>query len=281
MPLQAVRITDTLDDLDGAIAAFRDQGVEVIAGLGGDGSLHHLVDAVVRYYGVTNLPVILALAGGTMNGLVRALGSDGAPDRVLAASLRLLASGQLPVRECHLLKVEDPPRGTLYGFSFATGLVCRAFEAYYRHPEPGMRDAIRASLLPLHAAWFGGAFYDPLTLQLTGDDGARWMSGTPHTLLASVLDRPLLWFRPFGAVVSTAPAFNVAATAMRPREIAPRLWSIFRGRCRHPALRIGRCAALRVRADCGYLIDGDLYGPGPTNVAVRLGPCMRFLQPLP
>jgi hypothetical protein len=278
LPPHAVRITRNPEELDQAIGEFRDRKVEVIAALGGDGTLHHVLGSMVRQYGPGPLPVVLALAGGTMNGLARALGSAGRPDRVLAASIALLGSARLPVREYDLLRVEDSSRGTLHGFSFATGLVCRAFEVYYRSPEPGMRDAIAASLLPVRAALFGGSFYDPLTLDVTAD-GVPWMSPAPHTLLTSVLERPLLWFRPFGIVTDHAPALNVAASAMRPREIATRLWSIFRGQCRHPAHRIGRSVGLTIRAECGYLIDGDLYGPGPIDVTVTPGPRVRFLQP--
>ncbi len=279
LPSHAVSVTHTLEELDDAIARFCARNVRVVAGLGGDGSLHHLVDAIVRHYDHASLPVVLVLAGGTMNGLARAIGSGGAPDDVLATSLALLESGQLPVRKLPLLRVEDASHDVLHGFSFATGLVFRAFETYYRRPEPGIRDAVVASLLPLRTALFGGSFYDPVRLEINADDSGPWMSGAPHTLLASVVDRPLLWFRPFGEVADHTDLINVAATMMRPREIAPRLWSIFRGRCRHPGVRIGRCSSLTVRGDCGYLIDGDLYRPESTNVTISRGPRMNFLQP--
>jgi hypothetical protein len=276
LPPLDVRVTRTLEELDDAVSYFRDRDVAVIAGLGGDGTLHHLLDSIVRHYGDTSLPLVLALAGGTMNGLARALGSGDAPDHVLAASLALLDSGRLPIQEHRLLKVEDASRGTLHGFTFATGLVFRAFEEYYRNPEPGIRDAVRAAA-SIRAAWFGAASVT-LTLEVTADDAA-WMPGVPHTMIASVLEQPLLWFRPFGTVADPAPGLNIAATTMRPREIAPRIWPIFRGRCRHPALRIGRSTTLTVRGECGYLIDGDLYGPGPTDVRISLGPRTCFLRP--
>lgn len=142
-----------------------------------------------------------------------------------------------------------------------------------------MVDAVRASLLPLKAALFGGPFYDGVRLDVR-TEGAPWLPDPPHTLVASVLDNPLLWFEPFGSPLGDATAFHLGATSMRPREIAPRLWSLFRGRCRHPRLRIDRTRDATVRGDIGYLIDGDLYpGHGAVDVRLTVGPRLRFLVP--
>lgn len=280
VPDELVRLTGNLEELDGAIAAFRDAGVRAVAGLGGDGSTHHLVDAILRRYEEVDAPMVLALAGGTMNGLPRALGTGGAPEGVLRAAVAALAGSMPQVRMLHMLRVTDVRDGrTHYGFSFATGLVYRVYQQYYRNPEPGMVDAVAASLLPLKAALFGGSFYDGVRLDVRAE-GAPWLPEPPHTLVASVVDQPLLWFRPFGSSLGNAAGFHLGATAMRPSEIAPRLWSIFRGRCRHPRLRIGNTRDVTVRGNVGYLIDGDLY-PGDAAVDVRLtvGPRLRFLVP--
>jgi hypothetical protein len=255
----------------------------VVASLGGDGSLHHLVEELLRQHGETGAPMVLALAGGTMNGLPRTLGTGGSPERVLRSIVAVLAEGGEPaVRARRLLTVTDAAQGcTRHGFGFATGLVFRAFQEYYRAVEPGLADAIRASVLPLRAALFGGAFFAPVRLEVEVE-GAPWMRDPPHTLVASVTDHPLLWFRPFGAPLGEAPAFHLAALAMRPGEIAPRLWALFRGHCRHPRLRIGQVHEATVRGDTGYLIDGDLYPPGAgMDLRLCVGPRLRFVQPLP
>jgi diacylglycerol kinase-like protein len=281
VPARLVRLTRSLEELDAAVAAFREEDVRVVAVLGGDGSLHHLVDAVLRCYAETEAPLVLALAGGTMNGLARALGTAGAPERVLRAALAHLAGDGPPVRAQHVLRVADALDGRFrHGFSFATGLVYRAFQEYYRASQPGIVDAVRASLLPLKAALVGSPlFYAGVQLDVRSG-GAPWLPESPHTLVASVMDRPLLWFEPFGAPLSDAAAFHLAATSMRPREIVPRLWSIFRGRCRHPRLRIDRSRDATVRGNIGYLIDGDLYpGGGAVDVRLTVGPRLRFLVP--
>lgn len=279
VPDDLVRLTGSLEELDEAIAAFRDAGVRTVAVLGGDGSVHHLVDAVLRCYEEADAPMVLALAGGTMNGLPRALGTGGAPESVLRGAVAALAGATPRVQVRHVLRVSDARDGRVrYGFSFATGLVYRIYQHYYGNPEPGMVDAVSASLLPLKAALFGGPFDDGVRLDVCAE-GAPWLPEPPHTVVASVLDNPLLWFKPFGSPLGDAQAFHLCATSMRAREMAPRLWSIFRGRCRHPRLRIDRARDATVRGEIGYLIDGDLYGGGAVDVRLTVGPRLRFLVP--
>jgi hypothetical protein len=191
-----------------------------------------------------------------------------------------LARGAAPVREHHPLQIREAASGTIrYGFSFATGLVFRAMQEYYRRPNPGMPDALRASALPLWAVLTGRPFYANIQLDLATPDGP-WMSESPHTILASVFENPLLWFRPFAGQLGPPPAFHLAATSMRPREIATRMWSTFQGRCRHPRLRTGSCLKATVRGNVGYVIDGDLYSvDGRVDVVITPGPPVRFLAP--
>ncbi len=281
VPAEFVCVTTSLAELDAAIAHFQSARVRTIAVLGGDGSLHRLIDAVVHRYGARDMPSILALAGGTMNGIPKALGTGGDPEMLLRQAARQFVGGAPPLHPQQVLKIVDQAVDRArYGFSFATGLVYRALQSYYRTPDPGWMAAIRASLLPLRAALFGGTFFDGVKLSVSRQD-TPWLADS-HTLVASVLDHPLLWFRPFGLPLRNEKSFHVGATSMPPRQIALRLWSIFRGTCRHPGLRVGHVEDVAVAGEhnVGYLIDGELY-PTETGFSVRLtaGPLMRFVVP--
>lgn len=277
VPERLTYLTSTLEELEQAVAALRAQGVDVIACLGGDGSLHRLVEAVLRHYDEGELPVLLPLAGGTMNGLTRALGTGGAPGRVFMAAREALSVSPPQYQAHRILAVTDRNAGrTHHGFSLAAGLVTRAFRHYYQHSEPGMYHAVRASLLPITAAVTGGAFYRDLRLVVMAD-GAAWLSQPPHTLLASVVANPVLWFTPFGSSSGDPLTFHLAATSMGPCQIAPRLWSLFRGRCRHPQVRVGDAHAATVTGDGGYVIDGDLYDSEQLDLSLTIGPSFRVL----
>jgi hypothetical protein len=275
-----VRIPADFTELDAAIVAFRAARVDVVAVLGGDGTLHHVVDALLRHYSAAAAPIVLALGGGTMNGVAQALGIRGRPERILESALTRLMAGRSAIREQPLLRISNARNGNAsHGFSFATGLVYRAFHGYYRSRGPRLLAAIRASLLPITGV-LGGRFYD--TVRIDVDAGGEAWLAESHTLLASVLANPLLWFTPFGATVPDHTTFGLAATSLRPFEIVPRLWSIFRGRCRHPRLRVGPAEEAAVRAvGIGYLIDGDLYeADGGFDVRLAVGPPLRFLAAL-
>jgi hypothetical protein len=277
VPEELVHVTGTLEELEAAVAAMRDAGVRAVAILGGDGTVHRVVTALLRRYGDATPPLLLALAGGTMNGIARALGTGGAPESALQAAVESIAIAMPPVRVRRPLRVSDAREACIrYGFGFATGLIYRAYQHYYRAREPGMIDVMRACLLPVTSALSRGSFYDRLHLEVCAD-GASWLPGRVHTVLASVLDQPLLWFTPFGSSASDTVAFHLGVNGMEPRELAPRLWSIFRGHCRHPALRIGRVEDATVCGNIGYLIDGDLYaGAGGLDVRLTLGPPLGF-----
>jgi hypothetical protein len=238
LPDERVRLTRNLEELDEAISAFRDAEVRVVAVLGGDGSLHHLVDAVLRRYEEADAPIVLPLAGGTLNGLARALGAGGPPERVLRSALAALADGAPPIRARHVLRVSDARDGrTRHGFSLATGLPYRIAEHYYRAAEPGMADAVRCMIvLPLGAALFCGKLFENLRLDVQAD-GAPWLPEAPHTLVASVLDSPLLWFHPFGTPLATWPR----STWARPRCDRARS---------HPGYGLSIAAAVAIRG-CG------------------------------
>lgn len=280
VPDEFLRLTRSLEELDAAVAAFREAGTRVVAVLGGDGSVHHLIDTILRHYEERDAPIVLALAGGTMNGLPRALGTGGPPKRVLRSAVAALAGAVSPVQTRHVLRVTDVRTGrTRHGISFAAGLVYRVHQRYYRDPEPGIADAVRASLIPVTAALFGGPFYKGVRLDVRAD-GASWLPEPPHTVIASVVDNPLLWFRPFGTTLGDDEAFHLGVMSMLPRELALRLWPLFRGKCRHPRLRAGLARDVTVSGNTGYIIDGDLYsGGGVVDVRLTLGPRLRFLVP--
>lgn len=273
LPDDWVRVTANLAELRDAISGFRQQGVHVLAALGGDGTLHYLVDALIREYAAERLPHVLALAGGTMNGIPRALGSGGAPDAVFRDVLR---GGRSTLRPTRLLRVVDArDKQERHGFSFATGLVYRALEHYYRGRNPGWIAAVRASLVPLTAS------LDTIRLQATVN-GAPWLREPPHTLAASVFANPLLWFRPFGAPLENETSFHLGATSMRRSEIAPRLLSIFRGSCRHERLRVGTARDVAVQGDggIGYVMDGEMYPvDAGFDMRLTLGPELCFVMP--
>ncbi len=278
MPPEAVFVTRHQADLDAAMAVLRERGVRAIACLGGDGSMHCLVAAMLRHFRPDDdLPVLLPLEGGTLSGLARAFGTGGRAEGVVRAALAELAAGRVPAVEVRLLEVSDPssapPR---YGFTFAAGTAARAAALYDRKVGRGIPAAVEV-MLAAFLAIFDGRPLEQVELVVTIN--GELVRPAPHTVAVGVVERPFLWFTPFGQKPVRADEFRLVTVSMRPREMALRLWQIIRGRCRHPGVRLGAATALAVCGKGGYVIDGELFfQDGDFGVQISTGPTIRIFD---
>ncbi|MEZ4409640.1 MAG: diacylglycerol kinase family protein [Polyangiales bacterium] len=111
----------TLADLDRGLERARDEDVDVVGVVGGDGTVGVTVTAVARAWEGRELPAVAFLRGGTMNTVANAVGVPRGRPEALARRLRgLVESGRF----------RTAPRGTVrarerLGFLFGTGS-CRA-----------------------------------------------------------------------------------------------------------------------------------------------------------
>ncbi|MCU0682215.1 MAG: hypothetical protein MUF34_08170 [Polyangiaceae bacterium] len=119
------------------------EGVNVLATLGGDGTLHAVVNELLAYDraaavgggGRAPLPMVFALRGGTLNIVGRSLGTAGPPARTLArfwGAHRGAPLASLPARPLPLLRVQSAAVGQHYGFVFGSEMVRHALEMYDR-----------------------------------------------------------------------------------------------------------------------------------------------------
>jgi len=115
--------------------------VNVLAVAGGDGTLHHVVNLLVRISDEIEardgmrprLPPLLVMPGGTMNIFARAFGSKDLPLRAVARFQEIFAGNpiaKLSTRGVGLLHIESEKRGKLVGFVLGSGLVVDALRVY-------------------------------------------------------------------------------------------------------------------------------------------------------
>lgn len=115
--------------------------VNVLAVAGGDGTLHHVVNLLVRISdeiqardGVRpHLPPLLVMPGGTMNIFARAFGSKDLPLRAVARFREVFAGNPIAKLSTHnvgLLHIQSQKRGKLVGFVLGSGLVVDALRVY-------------------------------------------------------------------------------------------------------------------------------------------------------
>lgn len=152
-PLAAVS-TPSVGDLAWALGYLLYQrGVNVLAVNGGDGTIHHAVDAALhvvddaarRIGEPVPLPTFLFLNGGGMNMLARAFDTRGHPVRTVRRFLDVAETaslGDVPMREVPLLAVEEPGGTHRHGFIFGSEVVLNALTMYERFGQ-GYRGLTR------------------------------------------------------------------------------------------------------------------------------------------
>lgn len=141
LPSELVRATSRLEELDEAlIHLFHKQGINVLAICGGDGTLHHTLNALWRLsptlelnFGPGVLPPILVLRGGTMNILAGSLGLEEQPFTLLEKFLRRYEHGilgELPLTEVPFLEVTTEKWGSRIGFVLGSSLTVVCLDLY-------------------------------------------------------------------------------------------------------------------------------------------------------
>lgn len=152
---EAAVSTPSVSDLQSAIEFLLfHKGCNVLAINGGDGTIHHTVNATLavidraseRFGRHVPLPHFLFLNGGGMNMLARAFETRGHPLRTIGRFLDRVWGAELssaPFREVPLLVVEEADGGVeRYGFIFGSELVLNALTLYERYGQ-GYRGLTR------------------------------------------------------------------------------------------------------------------------------------------
>ena len=269
------RMPDTLDGIPSAITALEDEGVDVIAINGGDGTVHHVISALIRHWSGPTLPKVALLPGGTNNTIARGLGIRGRPEPILARYLGLNAH-------------ETTTRRTLaidgrHGFLFSNGLFARYLELYDAGP-PSMARAAWVLAKAVFSALVGGALARHLTAPMHVEvevDGVIWPSLPWMTLPAGTVDDIGLGFRAFPRAPSCPDGFEILGIACSAFQLAFQLPRFYAGRGpSRPDIRAEVCREVVLRAHEPFLcaLDGDPFTAGP-ELRIRSGPLVTFILP--
>lgn len=130
------RLTDSLDALGPTLLEHIRAGVNVLAVAGGDGTLHHTLNALASLGGGTPWPgTLLVLRGGTLNIVARSLGPMVEPAEALRAfaldrAFVGASYGDVPTKTVPMLSVRHETLGLRHGFLFGSEMVKNALEMY-------------------------------------------------------------------------------------------------------------------------------------------------------
>jgi diacylglycerol kinase (ATP) len=272
-------------ELDRQIAAGQDK----VFVLGGDGTVHAIVDHLARKPAGTRIPQLLILGGGRTNLIASDFDGRGRLLAKLEASLQR-ACRQEPFRvdARPTLAVEQAPAPVRYGFFVAAGLIDSLIREAHRHRADGegmMREGRFSTawsfvkLIVRTLTGRGGLVVPHLRVTSTGTEN---LLEPARVLVASTLEHREGWLHPYAARGAGPLRFTAIG------ESAPfwrRLPRILTGRysaamTTERGYFSGRGDRLEVLGLPGYTLDGEKFDADPDqSVVFRTGPRIEFLLP--
>ena len=284
----------TFDDIAALPSLLRDAGrqpVDVVAVLGGDGTVQALLTELLANSPFPEIPPVLVLAGGMTNMTAGDVGPRGNAARALDRCMRRAGSRDAltDVTVCrHVLRVASP-RGfsVQYGMYFGTAAIVRAIELCHSKVHAIGLEAGAANAATLAGAVFQWIFRrresalfrgDPIDILVPGE--TAW-SGQRSLLNVTTLDRLILGARPFWNLADGPLRMTVVDYPPRRFLTAiPRVLYGWPDRRLPPDTYHSRgVERVSLQMTCPFTIDGQLF---ETDSAVPLnigdGGIVRFVK---
>ncbi|HEY7689484.1 MAG TPA: diacylglycerol kinase family protein [Dongiaceae bacterium] len=264
---------DEMHSVPAILRSFAEEGVEVVAVSGGDGTVQAVLTALLNGRIFPKAPGLAVLAGGMTNLIAADVGMKDHPVEGLE---RLLEPGDQPGRAAitrPVLSLQmESSRPPVHGMFLGTAGFYRAVQLVRRrvHPLGAERNlaagmGIAASIARLLIGRPGKDELlqgDSIRIDIDGDCGAErdyllWM--------ATTLDRFIMHVSPFWG--NGALPVRYTAVPFPPRRLALALWPILSGRPQRwmaaAGYESGRAAALELRLNCPIVFDGEVFNPQP------------------
>jgi len=275
-------MTVTRDQVDDAVGTLLERGINVLAINGGDGTIHGVLNALVRQIGdevlqgTRRFPRLLFLNGGTYNMASRAMGTKGSPVRTVRRFLARYPAARLdevPTRSLGLLEVREQGRfQPLYGMVFGSEVVRNAL-ALCEEMGSGYGGLLRLLGQGSLGALLGNDFFQRHRWRLMPSEpdrpvrlDGREVAGVT-AVVASTIDlklvRGVIWSL---AVPPGGDGFAARVIRTRDARELVRLLPHLLWQWPHP-LVLDVPAGRRLSVHGDYTLDGELYrAAGPLAV---------------
>ena len=284
-------ITQSADEIPRALHGFMQQGVDVLAVNGGDGTTAQVFSELLEQRPFARLPSVILLPGGTTNMNVGDVGLRGK----LITAVRRMASwaeqGSDNVERLTrpILRTEGSVDGRIVcGMFFGAGTIIRGIEYYHQNVNSmGITDELGPGVVTLRTIW-GIArkepgFSDPTPIRIEIDSAANPQTRQVVLLLISSLERLFLGFHPYWGV-ENAPLH--CTWVQRPtRKVFRAFHSVLRGRPnRHAGQENGyfshNAREIRLWIDGAFAVDGEIYHASTEHgpVTVSNGGDIEFIR---
>ena len=276
-------ITSSSLELSAALARLASRNVSILAVNGGDGTLQHVLTRMLTDRVFQQLPAIAPLPGGRTNMSAAELNCSKTPAMALTSLRKAIETGAIQERYVrrHVLRIDSEDDGhSQFGMFFGLGVIQRALELKHQYyPKKRLQGLwgaglfLAASLLRIGVGGRGGIFTpDEIGIfsekeQPAGADVCVGPNMNPYqVVMATTLNRLLFGISPFwGGERGNLRFTAISAAASRNPLVVCR---VLRGRSpANPDFELGyrsfNAQQLRLRLDCGFTIDGELFKSEP------------------
>ncbi len=263
-------LTSSLDELNSVSRQLSEQKPELIGIWGGDGTLFHTLNAILKYF--SEPPIFFYLPGGTFNTVGRNLGYSGSPLRIL----KHLGGNKFDVPTLRI-KTRDKE---YTGFIFTSGLPYKSMEQYYCCGEPNLFTGIKVALWPLVSFLFpflvkNNNYFDAPVMKVEIDGKFLW-EGPTLTVTVSTVPNLGLWIAPFS---EEGEGFYTLASSVPVKVIMKDFFKVLRGRFSHPLHYNRRSKEVKITLSYGFLIDGEMFPlKDMEEIIIVEGPVLKFAR---
>ena len=266
----------SIDELEAIAKRFKEEGVEILALSGGDGTTSFALTAFKSVYGSERLPSICLLRGGTMNTVANGIGvRRGGPEQLLRRLLAAIEAGRtLRAKSVGTLELN----GQL-GFITGVGVIPAFLREYYQagDPYPTPLTAMRLLSRAIGGSFVGGKLAKRVADRIPCDvwvDGEMWPTASYLTIGAATVPQIGLGFTPFYRSEADQARFHLVGFTCSKVNFVRALWPIFRGQPTDPRYtRETLASSARIKQRNGstlYTIDGEVLEAA--ELAIKMGP---------
>jgi diacylglycerol kinase family enzyme len=214
-------VTDHIDDVGAALAEVG-QRADLVCMYGGDGTIFHVINELLRIPQNGNPPPkLFLLGGGTMNVTATKLGMGGTPAENFRTVMTAYHNGTLRYRNVPLLRIRSGDT-VHFGFTFGMGPLVRLLHRYEQGKKGKVAalglgvQAICAALSPLRTSF--APLLDMQTARVVAD--GRPLSATEFAaVFANTTGAVQRWVEPF-AGERPEDEFHFLAYAISSKELA-------------------------------------------------------------
>ena len=273
-----VFVTHSLDDIPLAIESlFSKQHISVLAISGGDGTIHHTINSLIKYWqflqehsssnDFLQLPPILLLRGGTLNIIARSIGIEGDSKELLRRFLTHFRYSQLrslPIISQRLICLEKEHHQKYYGCVFGSALTAWSLERYEFQFGGGYLGLVRflgdilTGFLTQNKLWTENKFMLEKETSVWIDEQYQ----NSIALVASTIEIKIL-----GGYVTGLKINNHQKMTMRlrilikqsPKEVISNIYNLFVGKKGKGIIDLESVNSLKINEENNFSFDGEIY----------------------